>query len=193
MAIIHALATWPAIEWRAPANSAAWPSALARAARLPARTRPHRSSSHWAPRVKLWRSLRKEEGILGIVTPNCAMFSLLADKPPLRPIWGNCSAPAIFACAQAASSRAAALQTSGLASRACPIASLNRASRKLCHQNAGAWPVLPLGAAQSPGSSLAKSRAVRLESVAQPASRRTAAVMKGVRRITSFCVGAWAG
>ena len=126
MAIIHALATWPAIEWRAPANSAAWPSALARAARLPALTRPHRSSSHCAPSVKLWRSLRKESGISGIFTPNCAMFSWLADKPPLRPICGNCSAPAIFACAQAASSRAAALQTSGLVSRACPIASLNR-------------------------------------------------------------------
>ncbi|GIT05111.1 MAG: hypothetical protein CM1200mP29_05220 [Verrucomicrobiota bacterium] len=65
MASIQALATCPASEWRAPANSAAWPSALARAARLPARTRPQRSSSHWAPRVKLWRSLRKESGSRG--------------------------------------------------------------------------------------------------------------------------------
>ena len=130
--------------------------------------------------------------MFGISTPNLDKFILLDDKPPLSPICGHWSAPAIFACSHAASSRAAALQTSGLAARACPIASLSRSSRNVCHQYAGAWPVPSLGVVQRGGSSPAKSRAVRWESVAQPASSNSA-VMKGVRCITSFCVGAWAG
>ncbi len=119
---IHALASCPASECLEPAKSAAWLRALALAALLPARTRPQRSSSHCAPRVRLCRWLLNLAGMFGSRTPNCAMFIWLVESPLESPICGNSSASEILACDHAACSRVPAACKFGFDSRASPIA-----------------------------------------------------------------------